>query len=644
MNPGFEEQLTPPEGKAAAGSDSDPRVACRSCGGELDEGSLSPLCPTCLQLPAQPVSNAREDQSAAALDTKYIFAPSGPAALRFAHFEVEIGRDGKPIELGRGAMGITYKAIDVALRRTVALKVIGSRLMENESLKSRFVREARAAAALRHPNIASVFYLGSTESSYFYAMELVAGNTLEEIIATQGPLDLKLALNITAQVTSALAAAHQAGIVHRDIKPANLIVSFDEKHHPIVKVIDFGLVRVTPEVSSDASLSDPGIFVGTPRYASPEQFGEGTIDIRSDLYALGITLWEMLTKTTPFSGSAVQVAGQHLEAPLPIARLRHLPHPVISLLTHLLEKDPSDRPQTPEELLTILKATIRTLGTLQSIAPEEHAPDSGVSNRTNQVTPSEIRRRTRKHARGMLHEPWDFTPFLVAKLRGFTGREWLFQEIEEWRVKGSSPALLIVGEPGVGKSAILAALVHKNPRRQVLAYHCCRADTPSTLEPAGFVRSLAAMFSARLDNYAAMLAGSSVLNLLRRSDTDPVSAFEAAILGPLHKIKAPEEGRCYLLIDALDEALARVHRPTIVDVVSTRLDRLPSWLRIVATTRNDPFVLGQLGGLRHGSSALKMRETWVTCAALFGAVWPSRYCASRRRPVARRLRDLNTTS
>src|SRR5260370_399424 len=433
MNPGFEEQLTQLEGKAATGSDNDSRVACSSCGGELDESSLSPLCPTCLQLPAQPVSNAREDKSAAALEAKYIFAPSGPAANRFAHFEVEIGRDGKPVELGRGAMGITYKAIDVALRRTVALKVIGSRLMENESLKSRFVREARAAAALRHPNIASVFYLGSTESSYFYAMEFVAGNTLEEIITTQGPLDLKLALNITAQVTSALAAAHQAGIVHRDIKPANLIVSFDEKHHPIVKVIDSGLVRVTREVSSDASLSDPGIFVGTPRYASPEQFGEGTIDIRSDLYALGITLWEMLTKTTPFSGSAVQVAGQHLEAPLPIARLRHLPHPVISLLTHLLEKNPSDRPQTPEELLTILKATIRTLGTLQSITPEERAPDSGVSNRTNQITPSEIRRRTRKQARGMLHEPWDFTPFLVAKLRGFTGREWLFQEIEECR-------------------------------------------------------------------------------------------------------------------------------------------------------------------------------------------------------------------
>jgi WD40 repeat protein/serine/threonine protein kinase len=601
MNSGLEQEPTQPEGHARAGSDRGPRLACRSCGDELDEGSLSPLCPACLlQAPAQQVVKARdqEPQYAAVPDPKCIFAPSGPAGHRFAHFEVEIGRDGKPIELGRGAMGITYKAIDVALRRTVALKVIASRLMENESLKSRFVREARAAAALRHPNIASVFYLGSTESSYFYAMEFAAGKTLEEIIATQGPLNLKLALNITTQVTSALAAAHQAGIVHRDIKPSNLIVCFDEKNHPIVKVIDFGLVRVTAEVSSDASVSDPGIFVGTPRYASPEQFSEGTVDIRSDIYALGITLWEMLTKATPFSGSTVQVAGQHLQAPLPIAKLRHLPQPVISLLTHLLEKDANERPQTPEELLTILRATMKALGTLQSITPGEQAPDSGRSDRRSRVTPSEFRSSTRRRARGLLPEPWDFTPFLVAKLKGFIGREWLFQEIEEWRVKGSSSALLIVGEPGVGKSAILAALVHKNPNRQVLAYHCCRADTPSTLEPAGFVRSLASMFSARLDDYAAMLAGSSVVDFLRRSDTDPVSAFEAAILGPLHKIRVPEGGRCYLLIDALDEALARVQRPTIVDVVSTRLDRLPSWLRIVATTRGDPNVLSQLRGLR----------------------------------------------
>ena len=126
---------------------------------------------------------------------------------RYAHFEVEMGSDGKPVELGRGAMGITYKASDTTLRRAVALKVISSRLLHNESLKNRFLREARAAASLRHPYVASIYYLGSTEASYFYAMELIEGQTLEAFITQYGPLDVKLALEITAQIASALAAA-----------------------------------------------------------------------------------------------------------------------------------------------------------------------------------------------------------------------------------------------------------------------------------------------------------------------------------------------------------------------------------------------------------------------------------------------------
>src|SRR5262249_52770943 len=159
-----------------------------------------------------------KDPGTAATEPKVL--PSGASPHLFAHFEVEIGPDGKPVQLGQGAMGVTYKAMDTLLRRPVALKVIASHLLDNESLKARFIREARAAASLRHPNIASVFYLGSTESSYFYAMELVTGTTLQKIVATRAPLDVLLALNITAQVTSALAAAHQAGLVHRDIKPS----------------------------------------------------------------------------------------------------------------------------------------------------------------------------------------------------------------------------------------------------------------------------------------------------------------------------------------------------------------------------------------------------------------------------------------
>jgi eukaryotic-like serine/threonine-protein kinase len=200
-------------------------------------------------------------------------------------------------------MGITYKASDMTLRRPVALKVISSRLLNNESLKNRFLREARAAASLRHPYVASIYYLGSTEASYFYAMELIEGQTLEAFIAQHGPLDIKLALEITIQITSALAAANEAGLVHRDIKPANIILTRDSHNQLTAKVIDFGLVKLASGDIEESSASEPGIFLGTPRYASPEQISCGAVDIRSDLYSVGVTLWQMLTKAAPFIGT-----------------------------------------------------------------------------------------------------------------------------------------------------------------------------------------------------------------------------------------------------------------------------------------------------------------------------------------------------
>jgi WD40 repeat protein len=196
-----------------------------------------------------------------------------------------------------------------------------------------------------------------------------------------------------------------------------------------------------------------------------------------------------------------------------------------------------------------------------------------------------------------LLDPWDFAPFLLEKRNHFTGRQWLFRDLDEWRRKEAPPALLITGEPGIGKSAIVAALVHENPEGQVLAYHCCRADTPATLEPARFVRSLAGMLAARLEEYATMLENPGIRDALERADTDPASAFEAAVLSPLHNVPKTAGDRRYLLIDALDEALMHPKRPTIVEVLAARINRLPPWLGIVATTRNEPGVMSQLRGL-----------------------------------------------
>jgi WD40 repeat protein len=191
--------------------------------------------------------------------------------------------------------------------------------------------------------------------------------------------------------------------------------------------------------------------------------------------------------------------------------------------------------------------------------------------------------------------PWDFAAFLHEKRRDFCGREWLFRQIDDWRTHRSERALLITGDPGVGKSAIVAQIVHQDPR--VLAYHCCQADTPETLRPDRFVRSLAAQIASRVPAYASALALTAVEEAL---NLDPVSAFERGILTPLEGISHPADDLRYVLIDALDEALAHPESLNIVTVLASRLSRLPGWLRLVATTRKEEGVLrrGELGGLR----------------------------------------------
>src|SRR6266478_3230102 len=228
------------------------------------------------------------------------------AVQRFEHYELVTGEDGKPVELGRGAMGVTYKAFDVDLRCPVTLKVISERYLGDESARLRFLREARSAARLRHSNVASVLHLGRTGNGYFYAMEFVEGETLEHLIKRVGRLEVKLALEIATQVAAGLAAVHEQNLVHRDIKPTNIMVRLKEERGVTAKIIDLGLAKTLVESASEAGISMPGAFAGTPEFASPEQFSGVQVDIRSDLYSLGATLWEMVTGQAPFQGSAAE--------------------------------------------------------------------------------------------------------------------------------------------------------------------------------------------------------------------------------------------------------------------------------------------------------------------------------------------------
>ena len=328
----------------------EPQRTCPSCGNELS--GATEFCPVCMLRKA--LADGVESGESSASEEAVKPTASEQAVQRFEHYELVTGEDGKPVELGRGAMGITYKAFDVDLHCPVTLKVINERYLGDESARLRFLREARAAASVRHPNVASVFHLSRTGQNYFYAMEFVEGETLENLIKRSGRLDVKLSLEITTQVAAGLAAVHEQNLVHRDIKPTNIMVRLKEERGVTAKIIDLGLAKTLDESASEAGISSPGAFVGTPEFTSPEQFGGVGVDIRSDLYSLGVTLWEMLIGRTPFRGSSVEVMHQHQHAPLPVEQLNGIPQPLVVLLEVLLAKDPVRRFQTPAELLKVM--------------------------------------------------------------------------------------------------------------------------------------------------------------------------------------------------------------------------------------------------------------------------------------------------
>ena len=298
-------------------------------------------------------------------------------------------------------MGITYKAMDVNLRVPVALKVINTRYSRQDSARQRFLGEARSAARLRHPNVASVFHFGSItrtsavqathteaidlgeETECFYTMEFVEGETLEERLRRTGPLDPLLTLQIALQVSRALAEAEKRGLVHRDLKPANIMLTgdgeFRGRHRTTmgeawVKVIDFGLAKAVgtaaeahfgdAPVNPEPPLTRPG-FLGTPQFASPEQFAGGkNIDARSDIFSLGVVLWYLLTGDLPFKGdSLAEIRASQLQSPLPLVQLRtcRTPARLIRLLTAMLETEPAHRPASGFALHEALEDCLATV-------------------------------------------------------------------------------------------------------------------------------------------------------------------------------------------------------------------------------------------------------------------------------------------
>jgi hypothetical protein len=341
------------------------RHTCSICGSEFSGGLK--FCPVCMLRMGLAGGSERSESS---VQEDSVKPTAVDAAHRFEHYELAQGEDGKPVELGRGAMGVTYKAFDVDLRCPVTLKVISEKYLGDNPARLRFLREARTAASLRHSNVASVFHLGRTGSSYFYAMEFVEGETLDNLIKRSGRLEVKLALEIATQVAAGLAAVHKQKLVHRDIKPSNIMVDLEEGGDVTAKIIDLGLAKAVNESSAQTPISTPGAFAGTPEFASPEQFAGVHVDIRSDLYSLGATLWEMVTGKSPFRGTAGEVMHQHQHAPLPRERLKDVPQPVVVLLEVLLEKDPRRRFQNPAELLKAMPTITDAIETRRRVTAQ----------------------------------------------------------------------------------------------------------------------------------------------------------------------------------------------------------------------------------------------------------------------------------
>src|SRR5256884_1799265 len=280
-----------------------------------------------------------------------------PGPLKYDHFEVEIGADGFSVELGAGAMAITYRARDTVLNSVVALKVIDRTVAQNPGARSRFLREARAAAQIRHPNVARVSHYGEQDGECFYVMELVEGETLQAKVRREGPMRLSLALEVIEQSARALAAAEACGVVHRDIKPSNIMLESDPSGVPIVKVIDYGVAKVlAPDAERGAEQTQTG-FIGTPAFASPEQFaqsGETRLDTRSDIYSLGVTFWYLLSGRVPFVGRTLEEIRERQAESLPVDQLKglHVPARIFALLKSMLAPDPKDRPQSARQLLS----------------------------------------------------------------------------------------------------------------------------------------------------------------------------------------------------------------------------------------------------------------------------------------------------
>jgi serine/threonine-protein kinase len=322
-------------------------------------------CPTCGQGFAEEVRVCPEDGALLQADpTVAIASPADPLIGRTLDEKYRLDE-----RLGTGGMGTVYRATHLLIDRPVAIKLLNPRYVEDEAAQVRFRREARAAGRLQHTNAVTVTDFGRTSDGFVYiVMELLEGRTLRDVLAHEAPLDSARAVSMMLQTAAAVGAAHDAGIIHRDLKPANIFVVQRKDAPPYIKVLDFGIAKLAADALDDDdtnTLTQVGAMIGTPRYMSPEQCDGAKLTPASDVYSLGIILYEMLTGTTPFNGtSPIAIAIKHSSMPPrnPREFVATIPAALEEVVLHALQKMPEDRPQDANAFRSELYAVAERLG------------------------------------------------------------------------------------------------------------------------------------------------------------------------------------------------------------------------------------------------------------------------------------------
>jgi eukaryotic-like serine/threonine-protein kinase len=355
--------------------------------------------------------------------------------------------------IARGGMARVFEAVDTRLDRLVAIKVLDPELARDPDFGARFVREARSAARLSHPNVVAVFDQGRDGDLLYLVMERIVGPTLRQVLREDGPFGVDRALVVVGEVCSALQAAHAAGLVHRDVKPENVLLGTDANGRQIVKVTDFGLARAV----TDTTATTRGVVLGTVSYLAPEQVSSGRVDERTDVYAVGILLFELVTGRRPYSGdNPLQVAYQHVnsDVPAPSSVAAGVPAEVDAIVQRATRRDPSERYPTARQFGDEVRA-LSAVRIDRRAAPDEHTREvvadtlSEALAEPMELVPVEPARVQRRRSRRRV--AWVIVLALVLVLAGIG---YYFEVVQYTHAPGLAGMSLAQAQDAAGRSGL----------------------------------------------------------------------------------------------------------------------------------------------------------------------------------------------